>query len=89
MYRPTKVSNLELAFHAQQQILWLDVTVNDMFGVTVHQCFGQGSNVTAAAMGEVSQRGLRMRLLTHVLLVVQWHFKSSQPQDSTRGHSQV
>ena len=37
VHRPAKVSNFEFSAHAQQQVLWLDVTVDDVLGVAVLQ----------------------------------------------------
>ena len=37
MHRPAKVSDLELALGAQQQILWFDIAVDDVLGVAVQQ----------------------------------------------------
>lgn len=41
MHRPPKVSNLQLSFHPEQQVLRLDVAVNHVLGVAVRQGLGQ------------------------------------------------
>lgn len=47
MHRPSEISNLELSINAQKQILWLDVSVDDMLGVAVDQSPCQRENVPA------------------------------------------
>lgn len=41
MYRPAKVSNLQLSLEPQEQILWLYVSVNHLLLVAVHQSICQ------------------------------------------------
>ena len=41
MDRPAKVSNLEVPPQPQQQVFRLDVTVDDLLGVTVHEDISQ------------------------------------------------
>lgn len=47
MHGPAKVCNLELALHAQQQVLWLDVAVDDVLCMAVQQRSRQGCYVPA------------------------------------------
>ena len=37
VHRPAEVGDLEVALHVQQQVLWLDVSVDHLHGVTVTQ----------------------------------------------------
>ncbi len=41
MHRPAKVSDLKVTVDAEQQVLWLDVAVNDLFRVAIAQGVGQ------------------------------------------------
>lgn len=72
MHTPAKVCNLELVIKADQQVFWLDVSVDDMLGVAVaqgtsqrqhiatgEQCMQQGDSnfVIDAADGKGGGRG--------------------------------
>ena len=35
MYRPAKVGNLQIALQIDQEVLWLDVPVDDLFRVAI------------------------------------------------------
>lgn len=55
VHRPAKVGNLQLALHAQQQVLGLDIPVDDVLRVAVQQRARQRSNVPAPARTESVQ----------------------------------
>jgi hypothetical protein len=48
--RPAKVGHLYLPLHAQQQILWLDVAVDDVALVQVLQGQGNLGNIQGSAL---------------------------------------
>ena len=56
MHAPPKVSDLDGAVNADQEILWFDVTVNHMLGVAILQRLGQRSDVPAMRSAGSAQR---------------------------------
>lgn len=45
MNRPSKISNLQFTLNTQQQVLWLDITMNDMLAMQIQQRLGHLTNV--------------------------------------------
>ena len=54
MHRPAKVGDLQLSLQADQQVLRLDVAVDDVLGVAVHQRTSQRRYIPACTLGNVS-----------------------------------
>ena len=55
MYAPSKVADLELAVDAKKEILWLDVSMNDVLGMEIGKSVGHLIDVDgAASLGEAT-----------------------------------
>lgn len=49
MHTPSKVTNLELAVEPEKEILWFNVSVNNMFAMQIFQCVRHLSNILREA----------------------------------------
>ena len=55
MNRPTEIGNLHLSVRSDQEIFWLDITVNNVFGVTKVESCCQIRNISRGSLlGKVS-----------------------------------
>ena len=67
MYAPAKISKLD-GTKAIQQILWLDITMNDVFRVDVLQCLAHLKNVASWLLLRERQHDLALQVLVELAL---------------------